>query len=107
MIFELGILDMLVSSGHHSIDKCVYVAPTKVRFGHDGGMCKWTNRVSEALCSERMRDWTEKFEPLGIKCAFPHSRGIIYSSFAGCELTGDTVDFGRTAWKEARTAKIM
>jgi len=30
--------------------KCVYMAPTK------------------ALCSERYRDWTAKFDALGIKC---------------------------------------
>jgi ATP-dependent DNA helicase HFM1/MER3 len=30
--------------------KCVYMAPTK------------------ALCSERYRDWTAKFDALGVKC---------------------------------------
>ncbi|TFK54660.1 hypothetical protein OE88DRAFT_1731974 [Heliocybe sulcata] len=46
----------------------------------------------QALCSERYRDWTTKFEGLGIKC---------------CELTGDTVQFGKSAWGEARNAAII
>ncbi|KAI0310640.1 Sec63 Brl domain-containing protein, partial [Amylostereum chailletii] len=47
---------------------------------------------TKALCSERFRDWVSKFESLGIKC---------------CELTGDTVHFGRGAWGDARHATII
>ncbi|KAL5476424.1 HFM1_2 [Sanghuangporus weigelae] len=74
VLFELGLIAMSMNSKHQSSSKCVYVAPTK------------------ALCSERTRDWTAKFEPLGIKC---------------CEMTGDTVQMGKSAWTAARTAKVI
>ncbi|KZT27339.1 P-loop containing nucleoside triphosphate hydrolase protein [Neolentinus lepideus HHB14362 ss-1] len=74
VLFELAVIHMLMQSGNDGSTKCVYMAPTK------------------ALCSERYRDWTVKFEGLGIKC---------------CELTGDTVQFGKSAWGEARDATIM
>ncbi|KAL5529500.1 hypothetical protein ACEPAG_5485 [Sanghuangporus baumii] len=74
VLFELGLIAMLMNSRHQSSSKCVYVAPTK------------------ALCSERTRDWAAKFEPLGIKC---------------CEMTGDTVQMGKSAWTAARTAKVI
>ncbi|KAJ7827539.1 hypothetical protein B0H14DRAFT_2814688 [Mycena olivaceomarginata] len=46
-----------------------------------------------ALCSERQRDWVgPSFDPLGIKC---------------CELTGDTVQFGKGAWGDAKNATII
>ncbi|CAE7211004.1 unnamed protein product, partial [Rhizoctonia solani] len=41
---------------------------------------------TKAICSERSRDWSAKFAHLGVKC---------------CELTGDTMKSGRSAWKEA------
>ncbi|CAE6451269.1 unnamed protein product [Rhizoctonia solani] len=47
---------------------------------------------TKAICSERSRDWTAKFSHLGIKC---------------CELTGDTMKSGRSAWKEAKDCAIM
>ncbi|KAI0690593.1 hypothetical protein BC835DRAFT_1407505 [Cytidiella melzeri] len=47
---------------------------------------------TKALCSERYRDWVTKFQPLGINC---------------CELTGDTVKFGKSAWGDARHASII
>ncbi|ETW86191.1 hypothetical protein HETIRDRAFT_235038, partial [Heterobasidion irregulare TC 32-1] len=47
---------------------------------------------TKALCSERFRDWESKFSGLGIKC---------------CELTGDTVVFGKSAWGNAVSANIM
>ncbi|KAF9075685.1 Sec63 Brl domain-containing protein [Rhodocollybia butyracea] len=47
---------------------------------------------TKALCSERYRDWASKFDPLGIKC---------------CELTGDTVHFGKSAWGDAKSATII
>ncbi|KAG8954197.1 Sec63 [Tulasnella sp. 424] len=72
VIFELAIIRTLLNETNHA--KCVYMAPTK------------------ALCSERFNDWTNKFQPLGIKC---------------CELTGDTVDTSRKAWKEAKDATII
>ncbi|KAL5532870.1 HFM1 [Sanghuangporus sanghuang] len=74
VLFELGLIAMLMNSRHQSSSKCVYVAPTK------------------ALCSERTRDWTTKLEPLGIKC---------------CEMTGDTIQMGKSAWTAARTAKVI
>ncbi|KAL1762083.1 P-loop containing nucleoside triphosphate hydrolase protein [Schizophyllum commune] len=75
VLFELAIIKMLndMRSNGSSL-KCVYMAPTK------------------ALCSERQRDWSAKFDPLGIKC---------------CELTGDTVLFGKGAWGDAKHATIM
>jgi replicative superfamily II helicase len=54
-------------AGHAS--KCVYIAPTK------------------ALCSERYRDWTAKFDALGLKCQFgtPLLRGnmVVYIDYFG------------------------
>ncbi|KAL0946540.1 hypothetical protein HGRIS_012747 [Hohenbuehelia grisea] len=47
---------------------------------------------TKALCSERYRDWAAKFGPLGYKC---------------CELTGDTVAFGKAALSDAQNASIM
>ncbi|THH19463.1 hypothetical protein EW146_g1691 [Bondarzewia mesenterica] len=47
---------------------------------------------TKALCSERFRDWESKFRGLGIKC---------------CEMTGDTVAFGQSAWGDARNATII
>ncbi|PCH37704.1 nucleoside triphosphate hydrolase protein [Wolfiporia cocos MD-104 SS10] len=74
VLFELAIIRMLTHAGGNSKPKCIYVAPTK------------------ALCSEKCRDWTAKFQPLGINC---------------CELTGDTVQFGKSAWGPARDASVM
>ncbi|KAJ7074112.1 hypothetical protein C8F01DRAFT_1360827 [Mycena amicta] len=47
---------------------------------------------TKALCSERQRDWSTKFSSLGIKC---------------CELTGDTVQFGKGVWGDAKAATII
>ncbi|GAB1519636.1 ATP-dependent DNA helicase MER3 [Rhizoctonia solani] len=47
---------------------------------------------TKAICSERSRDWSAKFSHLGIKC---------------CELTGDTMKSGRSAWKEAKNCAII
>ncbi|KAJ7481219.1 inner membrane protein import complex subunit Tim54-domain-containing protein [Mycena galericulata] len=75
VIFELAIIRMLKQAKETGeLVKCVYMAPTK------------------ALCSERQRDWTSKFDALGIKC---------------CELTGDTVQFGKGAWDDAKGATII
>ncbi|TFK76347.1 P-loop containing nucleoside triphosphate hydrolase protein [Pluteus cervinus] len=75
VIFELAIVRLLTSHGPVANGKkCVYIAPTK------------------ALCSEKFRDWSLKFEPLGIKC---------------CELTGDTVKFGRNVWGDAKKATVI
>ncbi|KAI0306724.1 P-loop containing nucleoside triphosphate hydrolase protein, partial [Multifurca ochricompacta] len=75
VLFELSIIHMLVnSSGRGDTEKCVYVAPTK------------------ALCAERIRDWTEKFGPVGIRC---------------CELTGDTAQPSGSIWGDLKSANIM
>ncbi|KAJ7085715.1 Sec63 Brl domain-containing protein [Mycena belliarum] len=75
VLFELAIIRMLLQAKEEGKSvKCVYMAPTK------------------ALCSERQRDWTSKFDALGIKC---------------CELTGDTVQFGKGAWGDAKGATII
>ncbi|KAJ6531293.1 hypothetical protein B0H19DRAFT_1242397 [Mycena capillaripes] len=75
VLFELAIIRMLRQAKESGESmKCVYMAPTK------------------ALCSERQRDWTSKFDALGIKC---------------CELTGDTVQFGKGAWGDAKNATII
>ncbi|KAJ3551777.1 hypothetical protein NM688_g4511 [Phlebia brevispora] len=47
---------------------------------------------TKALCSEKANDWSSKFQTLGVKC---------------CELTGDTVHFGKSAWGDARDASII
>lgn len=54
--------------------KCVYMAPTK------------------ALCSERFRDWSSKFESLGVRC---------------CELTGDSVNLSKNIWGDAKHSNII
>ncbi|KAJ3923241.1 P-loop containing nucleoside triphosphate hydrolase protein [Lentinula edodes] len=75
VLFELSIIKMLSEARETGQSvKSIYVAPTK------------------ALCSERYRDWANKFEPLGIKC---------------CELTGDTIHFGKSAWGDAKNATII
>ncbi|KAH7343302.1 hypothetical protein B0J17DRAFT_764514 [Rhizoctonia solani] len=47
---------------------------------------------TKAICSERSRDWSSKFAHLGVKC---------------CEITGDTMKSGRSAWKEAKDCAII
>ncbi|CAE6450387.1 unnamed protein product [Rhizoctonia solani] len=47
---------------------------------------------TKAICSERSRDWSAKFAHLGVKC---------------CEITGDTMKSGRSAWKEAKDCAII
>ncbi|KAJ7632951.1 Sec63 Brl domain-containing protein [Roridomyces roridus] len=75
VIFELAIIRMLKQARETGQSvKCVYMAPTK------------------ALCAERQRDWSSKFDALGIKC---------------CEMTGDTVHFGKDAWGDAKNATII
>ncbi|KAH9988300.1 hypothetical protein BJV77DRAFT_936554, partial [Russula vinacea] len=75
VLFELSIAQMLLNlSGHDATGKCVYVAPTK-----------------KAQCSERTRDWADRFGSLGVRC---------------CELTGDTVQPGRDIWRELKGADI-
>ncbi|XP_078310394.1 putative ATP-dependent DNA helicase HFM1 isoform X2 [Crassostrea virginica] len=61
VVFELAIIRLLMKPEQMSLGanfKIVYMAPIK------------------ALCSERCSDWTEKLEPLGLRCR---------------ELTGDSV----------------
>ncbi|KAI0273477.1 Sec63 Brl domain-containing protein [Gloeopeniophorella convolvens] len=75
VLFELSIIRMLMHSpGRGASAKCIYMAPTK------------------ALCSERNRDWTAKFGPLGIKCF---------------ELTGDTVQPSKSIWGEVKNVNII
>ncbi|KAF8605451.1 P-loop containing nucleoside triphosphate hydrolase protein [Ceratobasidium sp. AG-I] len=76
VLFELAVIRLLQSGGDglNSASKCVYMAPTK------------------AICSERSRDWTNKFAPIGVKC---------------CELTGDTMKSGKSAWREAKDCTII
>ncbi|KIJ44323.1 hypothetical protein M422DRAFT_779412 [Sphaerobolus stellatus SS14] len=77
VLFELALIRLLMENDARDV-KCVYMAPTK------------------ALCSERHRDWTSKFDPLGIKC---------------CELTGDTVSLstghGKNALGEAKASSVI
>ncbi|KAH9928154.1 uncharacterized protein B0H18DRAFT_875089 [Fomitopsis serialis] len=47
---------------------------------------------TKALCSEKCKDWNKKFATLGVNC---------------CEMTGDTVHFGKGAWGSARDATVM
>ncbi|PPQ81219.1 LOW QUALITY PROTEIN: hypothetical protein CVT25_015743 [Psilocybe cyanescens] len=90
-LFELGIIRMLDRSKSTGTRvKCVYVAPTKVLLSFP--FSYFVDQYLAALCSERFQDWVTKFEPIGLKC---------------CELTGDTVVFGRDTWGEAKNATIM
>ncbi|KAI6127699.1 hypothetical protein EV401DRAFT_1854086 [Pisolithus croceorrhizus] len=47
---------------------------------------------TKALCAEKHKEWAAKFGGLGVK---------------SCELTGDTLAFGKGIWGEARNAQIM
>ena len=108
VLFELAIIRMLqqARTGGRS-PKCVYVAPTKVRSSAPQMRMKFN--LVQALCSERHRDWEMKFSALGIKCEYAPSYGSVHAIdvLVGCELTGDTVQFGRSAWGEAKDASIM
>ncbi|QRV87986.1 DEAD/DEAH box helicase [Ceratobasidium sp. AG-Ba] len=76
VLFELAIVKLLQGddgTANHAY-KCVYMAPTK------------------AICSERHKDWSNKFSHAGVKCV---------------ELTGDTMATGRQAWKEAKDCTII
>ncbi|KAH7107592.1 Sec63 Brl domain-containing protein [Auriculariales sp. MPI-PUGE-AT-0066] len=73
VLFELAMIRMFNDQSNLKT-KAVYMAPTK------------------ALCTERHKDWSKKFEPLGIKC---------------CELTGDTVTYGKGSWGDAPSSRII
>ncbi|KAF8350588.1 hypothetical protein F5887DRAFT_939993 [Amanita rubescens] len=111
-IFKFGVFNAVQSSCfdnvYHSDENLVISAPTGsgktvlfelaiLRILHqarDSGRvfkCVYVS-PTKALCSERFRDWETKFGPLGIKC---------------CELTGDTVLFGKGAWGDAKNASII
>ncbi|KAI6028575.1 hypothetical protein F5J12DRAFT_889093 [Pisolithus orientalis] len=47
---------------------------------------------TKALCAEKHKEWAAKFGGLGVK---------------SCELTGDTLGFGKGIWGEARNAQII
>ncbi|KAG0697011.1 DEAD-domain-containing protein [Suillus ampliporus] len=47
---------------------------------------------TKALCTEKYKEWTSKFGSLGIQ---------------SCELTGDTVVFGKGVWGDAKNARII
>lgn len=47
---------------------------------------------TKALCAEKQKEWAAKFGGLGVK---------------SCELTGDTLAFGKGIWGEARNAQII
>ncbi|KAF8315130.1 P-loop containing nucleoside triphosphate hydrolase protein, partial [Clavulina sp. PMI_390] len=73
VLFELSIIKVIKSTGPSKGQLCVYMAPTK------------------ALCSERFKDWSRKFGPLGVTCV---------------ELTGDTSFSSRMYWKKAEGSTI-
>lgn len=61
VLFELSIIRMLTEAARSGKgSKCVYMAPTK------------------ALCSERYKDWTAKFDPLGFKCLHPILSPLVF-----------------------------
>ncbi|KAG8807698.1 Sec63, partial [Serendipita sp. 399] len=75
VVFELAIVKMLMDTSSSKGDsKCIYIAPTK------------------ALCAEKCRDWSSKYDPIGANCF---------------ELTGDTVSYGKGAWSDAKNARII
>ncbi|OCH92100.1 P-loop containing nucleoside triphosphate hydrolase protein, partial [Obba rivulosa] len=75
VLFELAIIRMMIQAGSNNRNvRCIYVAPTK------------------SLCSEKFRDWSTKFQPIGMNCV---------------ELTGDTLQTGRSAWRSAKDANII
>ncbi|CCA76367.1 related to HFM1-DNA/RNA helicase [Serendipita indica DSM 11827] len=47
---------------------------------------------TKALCYEKFKDWHDKFSKLGVQC---------------CELTGDTVFYGKGAWANAKGSRII
>lgn len=50
VLMELAIIRVLLNKGSDS--KIIYMAPTK------------------SLCSEKVKDWENKFSPFGIKCKY-------------------------------------
>ncbi|OAX41690.1 P-loop containing nucleoside triphosphate hydrolase protein [Rhizopogon vinicolor AM-OR11-026] len=91
VLFELSIIRMVTDpSSTNKAAKCVYVAPTKVTLYL---LLRQIPFMSlQALCTEKHKEWTSKFGGLGI-----HS----------CELTGDTVVFGKGVWGDAKNAQII
>lgn len=106
------------AGGNGKSVKCIYVAPTKVRGASAwsataGGAMVLTSRPRlQALCSEKYREWTMKFATLGVNCerkspAPIHLFIFVHRPESGCEMTGDTVQYGKAAWGSARDATIM
>jgi replicative superfamily II helicase len=92
VLFEIGMLRIFRTDSEGQI---VYLAPTK------------------SLCTERVKDWREKFATCRIKCESCFSSlgnfgkqllKISAVTVAGADLTGDT---SVHAIQEAKTAKIM
>lgn len=76
---ELTIIRTFLNYGDNS--KVVYIAPTK------------------SLCSERVKDWENKFKPFGIICKYKYAspffflrtkKVLIIIICVGNEFTGDT-----------------
>jgi ATP-dependent DNA helicase HFM1/MER3 len=86
--------------------KCVYVAPTKVSLYLV--LRQILFMLTQALCTEKHKEWTSKFGGLGIHSLW-RNNFLIFPSYheSGCELTGDTVVFGKGVWGDAKNAQIM
>ncbi|TFY75843.1 hypothetical protein EWM64_g8169 [Hericium alpestre] len=79
VLFELSIIRMLTTSVNNKDGlKCVYMAPTK------------------ALCAERYRDWSAKFDGLGVKSGY--YPGLCSSVFS--ITTGEKWDSLTRSWSD-------
>ncbi|KAG2041892.1 Sec63 Brl domain-containing protein [Suillus americanus] len=111
-IFKFGVFNAIQSTCFdavlHSNENMVISAPTGsgktvlfelsiIRMVTDPSSTKQTAKCvyvapTKALCTEKYREWTAKFGSLGIP---------------SCELTGDTVVFGKGVWGDAKNARII
>ena len=110
VIFELAIIRMLIQSRDYGREsKCIYVAPTKVRPSNaSGGIRLISTRPFAPKNIETGLRNSNRLELIVRMRKYLSSLIISWAdAVTGCELTGDTVKFGKSAWGEARHATIM
>lgn len=107
VLFELAIIKMLSEAQETGQSvKSIYVAPTKVRLRvsvvtvpyifFTGTLFRKIQRLGEQIRTVRDQMYETVFSP----------RNDL-SAYSGCELTGDTIHFGKSAWGDAKNATIM
>ena len=114
VLFELAIIRLLNQSS--SQVKCIYVAPTKV---HRSSYHRITDLLNAAIPCRRCALRSFEIGVLSSKHSVSNVQNDsslydlncnllwLFLQSVGCELTGDTVQFGKSAWGEARDASVM